>query len=215
MRKIAFANEEIYHIYNRGTDKRVIFEDEYDFRRFLQSLKEFNTLDPVGGIYVSSFGKIDTELRSLASKSGELVEIIAYCLNPNHFHLLLRQVSDNGIAKFMQRLGTGYTKYFNHKNERSGSLFQGTFKAVHVDSNQYLLHLSVYVSMNNKVHKLRSLASKSSWEEYIGRIKKGEEGICETGIILGQFKNKSEYQLYAKNTLRGIQEQKLLAQEKF
>jgi len=215
MRKIPFANEEIYHVYNRGTDKRTIFEDPYDYLRFLQSLEEFNTLEPIGSIYEHSFVKT-YELGHRMSKSEDgLVEIIAYCLNPNHFHLLLRQVSENGISKFMQRVGNGYTKYFNHKNERSGSLFQGKFKAIHVNTNEYLLHLSVYVNLNNEVHKLGHRMSKSSWEEYVGRVKKGEVGICEKKVVLGQFKNIQEYKVFAQNTLRGIKEQKLLQNEPF
>jgi putative transposase len=215
MRKIPFANEEIYHIYNRGTDKRVIFEDEYDFQRFLQSLKEFNTLDPIGSIYEHSFIK-KQQLGGLASKSEKLVEIIAFCLNPNHFHLLLKQVSDNGIQKFMQRLSTGYTMYFNKKHERSGSLFQGTYKAVYVDSNEYLLHLSVYISLNNEVHELGGLASKSSWGEYMGQTgNKEDEFLCKKEIILEQFKDAKEYQAFAKNVLDGIKERRLLAEEKF
>jgi REP element-mobilizing transposase RayT len=216
MRKVIFANEEIYHIYNRGTDKRVIFEDEYDFQRFLQSLQEFNTLEPIGSIYENSFVKKQehAQLGNSVSKSEELVEIIAYCLNPNHYHLLLKQISDGGISKFMHRLGLGYTKYFNTKHERSGALFQGKFKAIHVNSNEYLLHLSVYVNLNYKVHLLGNSVSKSSWKEYMGEIEK-EGVICEKGIILGQFMSIKEYEVYAKNVLQGIQERKLLAEEKF
>jgi REP element-mobilizing transposase RayT len=216
MRKVIFATDEIYHIYNRGTDKRVIFEDEYDFQRFLQSLQEFNTLDPIGSIYEQFFArnKEDSQLGNQVSKSGELVEIVSYCLNPNHFHLLLRQVSSNGISKFMHRLGLGYTKYFNNKRERSGVLFQGVFKAIHVDTNEYLLHLSVYVGLNDKIHKLGNLVSKSSWGEYMGKLRKEEE-ICVKDVVLGQFESRAEYRLYAKKTLKGIQERKLLADEKF
>ena len=108
MRKIIFAEGEFYHIYNRGTDKRTIFLDDQDFARFLQSMIEFNTTNPIGSLYQNSFHKNKNQLRSLASKSdtvsGEdekLVEIIAYCLNPNHFHFVLRQISDRGIAQFM------------------------------------------------------------------------------------------------------------------
>jgi REP element-mobilizing transposase RayT len=215
MRKIPFANEEIYHVYNRGTDKRTIFEDPYDFQRFLQSLEEFNTLDPIGSIYEHSFVKTHELGHSMSKSEDGLVEIIAYCLNPNHFHLLLRQVSENGISKFMQRVGNGYTKYFNHKNERSGSLFQGTFKAIHVDSNEYLLHLSVYVNLNNEVHKLGHQMSKSSWGEYTRKIQKGEVGLCEKEVILGQFQDTQEYQRFAQNTLKGIQEKRLLQNEQF
>lgn len=215
MRKIPFANEEIYHIYNRGTDKRTIFEDPHDFQRFLQSLQEFNTLDPIGSIYEHSRLKKDSSFGSPASKNRQLVEVIAYCLNPNHFHLLLRQSSDNGIQKFMQRLGTGYTKYFNHKYERSGVLFQGKFKAIHVNSNEYLLHLSAYVNLNDKVHGFGSRTSKSSWEEYVGGVRKKEAVICKKQAVLGQFKNAQGYEIFAQNTLKGIREKRLLQDEPF
>ena len=215
MRKIPFANGEIYHVYSRGTDKRTIFEDPYDFQRFLQSLQEFNTLDPIGSIYEHSFIKKEDLLGSSTPKSEKLVEIITYCLNPNQFHILLKQTSEEGISKFMQRVGTGYTNYFNKKYERSGSLFQGRFKAIHVDTNEYLLHLSVYVNLNDQVHKLGSSTSKSSWEEYVGRIRKRETGICQKRVVLGQFKSIEEYKVFAQNTLRGIREKRLLQDEPF
>lgn len=218
MRKIPFTNEEIYHIYNRGTDKRTIFEDPHDFQRFLQSLEEFNAIDPIGSIYEHSFKKQKPQIGDSISKSEKLVEVIAYCLNPNHFHLLLKQVSEQGIQKFMHRLGIGYTMYFNKKNSRSGGLFQGKFKAVHVDTNEYLLHLSVYVNLNDQVHQLGDRISKSSWKEYVGETRKerrGEREICQKEVIFGQFKNTQEYRVFAQNTLKGIRENRLLQNEQF
>ena len=216
MRKEIFATGEYYHIYNRGVDKRTVFEDEYDFLRFLKSMEEFNTIDPIGSLYEKSFKK-DTypQLGNRVSKSENLVEIIAYCLNPNHYHFLVKQVSDKGIEKFMHKVGLGYTKYFNHKNDRSGVLFQGKFKAVHVDTNEYLLHLSVYVNLNDQVHKLGNRVSKSSWEEYTGKIVGDGVGICNTEVVMEQFKNIKEYQDFARNTLARIQERKLLQNEVF
>lgn len=80
-----------------------------------------------------------------------MVKFIAYCINPNHYHFILQQVSEKGIEKFMQRLGMGYAKYFNNRRKRSGTLFQGKFKARHIDSNEYLLHVSSYVNLNYKL----------------------------------------------------------------
>ncbi|MEI8096831.1 MAG: transposase [Candidatus Moraniibacteriota bacterium] len=216
MRKTIFAEGEFYHIYNRGTEKRTIFLDEQDFLRFLQSLEEFNTLDPVGGIFQNSFLK--KQLRGSTSKldnsfkqKEKLVNIVAYCLNPNHYHLILQQVSEKGIEKFMQRLGTGYTMYFNNKNERTGALFQGKFKAVHIDSNIYLLHVSAYVNLNDQVHQLRGSTSKSSWIEYTKKNNKG--GICEKESVLGQFRTKGDYVTFAKNSIRGTIERRGLLDE--
>lgn len=216
MRKTIFAEGEFYHIYNRGTEKRTVFLDEQDFMRFLQSLKEFNTLEPVGGIFQNSFLK--KQLRGSTSKLDDLVEqeeklvnIVAYCLNPNHYHLILQQVSEKGIEKFMQRLGTGYTMYFNNKYERTGALFQGRFKAVHIDSNVYLLHVSAYVNLNDRVHQLRGSTSKSSWIEYTKEKSKNE--VCEKEAVLGQFRTKEEYVIFAKNSIRGTIERRGLLDE--
>ena len=206
-RKEAFVNEEFFHVCNRGVDKRIVFMDEYDIRRFFQSMVEFNTIDPIGSLYENSFLQLGG---STAKLKKELVNIIAYCLNPNHFHLILEQLVDGGISEFMRRLSGGYTWYFNNKHKRSGSLFQGRFKAVHVDSNEYLLHVSAYVNLNDRVHQLggstaKLVKSMSSWGEYTDkRIK----GICEKDIILGQFKTIGAYKKFALSSLESIVERK-------
>ncbi len=208
IRKTPFIIGEFYHIYNRGVEKREFFLDLNDQKRFFQSMHEFNTLEPIGSIYEKQF--IDKKFGSKASKSEKLVNFVAYCLNSNHYHFILEQTADKGIEKFMQRLGTGYAKYFNKKYKRSGVLFQGKFKAVHVSSNNYLLHLSAYVNLNNLVHQLESKASKlvkskTSWEEY---IEDNSVGFCKRSIILEQFKNKREYKKFAEESLRGILEKR-------
>jgi len=205
MRKIQFANNEYYHIFNRGVDKREIFSEYEDLSRFFQSMDEFNVIDPIGSIFENFFRKIERPV----SENERLVNFVCYCLNPNHYHFILKQASDRGIEKFMQRLGNGYTKYFNNKYGRSGSLFQGTYKSVHINSNEYLLHLSVYVNLNNKIHQLGHLMSKSksSWEEYLNP---SICGFCEKDIVLGQFNNLSEYQEFAESSLENIKERKEL-----
>ncbi|MFZ2984735.1 MAG: transposase [Candidatus Moraniibacteriota bacterium] len=215
MRKTIFAVGEFYHIYNRGTEKRTIFLDENDYTRFKESIVEFNVIEPIGSLFENSFRKKNQlhQLGGLASKDAneKLVNIIAYCLNPNHYHLILQQVSEKGIEKFMQRLGTGYTMYFNNKCERTGSLFQGTFKAIHIDSNVYLLHVSAYVNLNDQVHQFRDSTSKSSWIEYTKKDNK--DGICKKEAVLGQFRTIEEYGTFAKNSLRGTMERRGLLDE--
>lgn len=216
MRKIPFGSGEFYHIYNRGTDKRTIFQDTHDYGRFLQSLAEFNVIQPIGSIYENSFSpRLGNRTSKLeAGKTPSLVEIVCYCLNPNHFHILLRQVVDKGVSEFMKRVGGGYTKYFNNKYHRSGVLFQGQFQAVHVASNQYLLHLSAYINLNNIAHGLvvfPGVDSKTSWLEYTNDapLKK----LCSTRIILDQFKNKNDYQEFALDAIKITQDKKQLAKE--
>ncbi len=170
---------------------------------------EFNTVVPVGSLYENSFRK-NKDDNSTPEPEDKLVNIIAYCLNPNHFHLILEQLVENGISEFMKRLGGGYTCFFNNKNDRSGSLFQGRFKAVHIDSNEYLLHVSAYVNLNDRVHQLggptpKLVKSKSSWEEYMNVH---DSGICEKGIILEQFGSAHEYEEFSLSSLATMQERK-------
>ena len=206
-RKTSFANGEFYHVFNRGVDKRIVFSDKYDMGRFFESLVEFNVVDPIGSLYENSRTKCGGET---ATRTERLVNIIAYCLNPNHYHLILEQLVDGGISEFMKRIG-GYTWYFNNKYERSGSLFQGVFRAEHINSNEYLLHASAYVNLNDRVHKLRGgetatlVESRSSWREYTNLSVKG---ICEKEIILGQFKNTDEYKEFALSSLESILERR-------
>lgn len=145
VRPVAFAQGEIFHCYNRGVDKRVIFMDQQDFIYFLKMLRNFNTCEVRGN------------LRLLENREPiePPVTILSYCLLPNHYHLVLRCNDDTGgISKYMQRVGGGYTMYFNQKYDRTGSLFQGKFKAKHVDSDQYLRQILAYVYHNNLVHDI-------------------------------------------------------------
>jgi putative transposase len=219
MRKIKFDNGQFYHIFNRGVDKREIFSDQDDWRRFFLSMSEFNTLNPIGSIYEKNyrpkiaFGSEASKSSGKSKKEKKLVNFVCYCLNPNHYHFILEQVADRGIEKFMHRLATGYTKYFNGKYKRSGVLFQGVFKSTHIKTNEYLLHLSAYVNLNFRVHLFGSEASKkviSSWGEYIGE---NRHGFCNKYKVLGQFRNREDYKEFAENTLVGILERKEILKE--
>lgn len=213
MRKESPSNGEYYHVFNRGVDKRTVFLDQNDFGRFFQSMEEFNTIKPIGSIYENSFrknknfelGSSASKLPKLVSNQDRLVNFVCYCLNPNHYHFILEQVVNKGIEKFMHRLGTGYTKYFNKKHKRNGALFQGKYKINHIYSEEDLLELSAYVNLNGKVHKLGSSASKSSYGEYFDKDKpKGKSNFCKKDIILKQFKNQFEYKKFAEDSLREI-----------
>lgn len=146
MRKIQFAEGEFYHLYNRGVDKRTVFVNKEDHDRFQAYLYILNddSNDRFGKNFTS---KNRVELYSQA-RIDPLVAIGAYCLMPNHFHILATPLVENGISKFMHKLQTAYTMYFNEKMERSGSLFQGTFKATHVDDDEYLRYLYAYIHLN-------------------------------------------------------------------
>ena len=216
MRKVALVTGEYYHVYNRGTDKRAIFLNDYDYKRFLQSLEEFNTLQPIGSIYENSFLKSNHEFGNRMSKSP-LVNILCYCLNRNHIHLILKQMANGGISEFMKRVSGGYTKYFNNKYKRTGVLFQGKFKANHIDTNEYLLHASVYVNLNDQLHtqenNFNSTSSKTSWKHYIEESYPDTLPACSTEMILNQFSTKKEYESFAVATLQNIREKKQMSKE--
>lgn len=128
-----------YHIYNRGIEKRDIFMDSQDYKVFLHFLKRYLTQPPEQPNQVKPRFKDDL---------FEKIQLIAYCLMPNHFHLMVKQTEKETITSFMRALGDSYTQYFNKKYQRVGPLFQGVYKAVLVKEEPYLLHLSRYIHLN-------------------------------------------------------------------
>ncbi|MCC6323270.1 transposase [Candidatus Nomurabacteria bacterium] len=153
IRKVKLVEGEIYHIYNSGVDKRDIFIDDEDRIRFIHDLYEFNDKNPAPNLndYLvrSKIKNLEVGLPDMKRKPREvLVEILAYCLMDNHFHLLVRQVTTNGVTEFMRKMGTGYTNYFNQKYERNGALFQGKFKSVHIEKDAHLMYMPIYIHFN-------------------------------------------------------------------
>ncbi len=143
-RSINFATDEFYHLYNRGTEKRNIFSSDSDRKRFLTLLYICNSAKSVD---LKLQGRTLEEVLQI-DRGPALVEIGSYCLMPNHVHLLVRAKKENGISRFMQKLMTAYTMYFNKRYERSGALFQGKFKATHVADDRYLKYLIAYIHLN-------------------------------------------------------------------
>jgi len=152
-RKVGFAHGEFYHIYNRGNSKQVIFKNITDHRRFQQMLYAMNSREGV------TFRFIEKEKMYTYDRGEQLVYIGAYCLMPNHFHILLTPAVEQGVQTFMQKLSTGYSMYFNKRYERSGGLFEGRFKSQHVGSDEYLKYLFAYIHLN----PLKLIDSK--WKE--------------------------------------------------
>ena len=219
MRKKEFANNQYYHIYNRGTDKRKVFLDNLDYHRFLLSMELMN--DEKDGLMIAwrdykttnPSADLESFLRLNLRERKPLVNFVCYSVLPNHYHFILEQISEKGIEKFMQRLGTGYTMYFNKKNKRTGALFQGRFKATHIKATHHLQYLSAYVNCNCEVHGIAraEVYRWSSFPEFIGKRKKG---LCEVGkkIILDDFNGAEDYKKFAKENTKHFQEKKLDAE---
>lgn len=146
-RLYSFAPGEYYHIYNRGIEKRLIFVDDLDHKRFIQLLFLCNGSNPVdsrqykGLSFAECAEKVDNNRENL-------VYIGAYCLMPNHFHLLVRERDPAGISMFMRKLLTAYSMYFNTKHVRKGRLFESSYQSMHADYDEYLKYLFAYIHLN-------------------------------------------------------------------
>ena len=132
---------ELSHVLNRGVDKRQVFSDDRDRARFLHDLFVFNDQQPVIH-YKRPERKSENRARKL------LVHIHAFCLMPNHYHLLLSPVAENGIPLFMKKLSMGYTKYFNERHGRSGALWQGKYKRIPIERDSHFLYIPYYIHLN-------------------------------------------------------------------
>ena len=133
---------------------------------------------------------------TILDTTKKIVDIISYCLMPNHFHFLLRQTRKIGITEFVSKLSNSFTKYLNIKNNRIGPLLQGDFKAVHVETNEQLIHLSRYIHLNPLVGYVTKDLDNYRWSSYLEYINPSNTGICDKKIILDQFKSKEDYKQF-------------------
>lgn len=203
MRKIKFANNEYYHIFNRGVDKRDIFSQREDYYKFLRNLKEFNnSLAYIQRQRTRFSSKKLEQLSSFLQEQQKVVDIISYSLNPNHFHLIVKQLKDDGIPVFMHKIGTSHTNYFNKKYERSGALFEATYKAIHIESNEYLLWLAGYVNGNIEIHGTGD-AEFYEWSSFQDFLMDRESDILgDKNIIMSQFANREKFKKFVKKVIK-------------
>jgi putative transposase len=205
-RKFSFAIDEYYHIYNRGTDKRTVFLDEEDWQRFSALLYLCNSDRNI------VFRDIPIGLAYGYERGETLVDIGAYCLMPNHFHILVREKVQSGISLFMQKFSTAYSMYFNIKYERTGGLFEGPFRAKHADSDNYLKYLFSYIHLNpvkiinpewkengitdrKKAKQYLADYSYSSYLDYMGTEREGNK-ILNKEVFPQYFENFKEFEQF-------------------
>jgi len=205
-RKIVFATNEIYHVFNRGIEKRDIFLNFKEYSNFLSTLRHYLFYPH------RTFSKTQIALEDGSLKEEQLisektenpsVEILNLCLMPNHFHFTMRQKTDRGVSNFMQKVCTSYSKYFNKKYERDGRLFETRFKAVRVKSEEQLIHLSRYIHLNpikdlkGKKNVLYAIHYKwSSLNFYLGKEDNPINEICKKDDILGSFSSIERYKSF-------------------
>lgn len=168
-RKVNFKQGEFYHVYNRGVEKRIIFQNISEYKRFLALLYIANS-DKQIHISNQIWYKGNIEKVFEQDRGNQIVAIGSYCLMPNHFHLLLTPLVDGGISKFILKLQTGYSMYFNKKNDRVGALFQGIFKSQHINNDTYLKYIYAYIHLNPA--KLKNSDWKNQSKTFLNTLKK-------------------------------------------
>lgn len=195
-----FANEHFYHVFNRGINKQPIFADQRDYNRMFQIMQFYSHTDIE--IKYSRFLTLSQEekqkfLITQKLKKKRLVDFLCFTFMPNHFHLLLRQNENKGITSFMSNFQNSYVRYFNTKHERIGPLFQGQFKAILIEDDAQLLHLTRYIHLNpytSFVVKDFETLRNYRWSSYKGYLSLNNEGfICNNEIIMSQFASTDEY----------------------
>jgi putative transposase len=225
MRKIKFELGKFYHIFNRGVEKRNIFNDDSDMWRFLQGLFLFNDINSSFGILYEverknngriNFNLLKKFIDNYSDSREPLVRILADCLMPNHFHLIIEEIKDGGISCFMHKLGIGYVKYFNKKYNRVGGLFQGPFKAIEIKSDIYLQYLLAYINVINPgqliepelkekgvidIDKVLNFAEKYSFSTNLDYLGVRNSIIIEKGIFNDFFPDPVKYKEFVKEVL--------------
>jgi len=186
--KLYVANG-FYHIYNRGVEKRNIFQDVQDYKVFLKYLKEYlspplklEKLKKTFTLKGATFKGVPRQPKNYYRE----IELMTFCLMPNHFHLLIKQYSAKSIEKFVKSLSTRYSMYFNKKYRRVGKLFQGHYKAVLITEESYLLHLSKYIHLNPFESSQRLTDAFSSYADY---LKLRKTSWIKTNFLLSFFDN--------------------------
>ena len=196
-----FAEDSYYHVFNRGVEKRDIFLEEEDYTTLQSYL--FRYLQPIEKVAEKY---PDTPVRLYGKNLSEEVELVAYCLMPNHFHLLLKQNTKDGISKLLKQLTNAYTLYFNQKNDRVGGLMQGRFRAAGIDNESLFIHLVRYIHLNPIASGLTQDLNYyrwSSYPDYLGQtvdLPSSKSKILSYFPSVGAFKGFHEDQIdYAKD----------------
>lgn len=190
MRKIPFIKNGYYHVYNRGVDKRTVFQRFGHYARFVNTIRSILKTGSATQRLIYNQG--------LALSTN--VHILAYCLMPNHYHFLFKQTGDFGISEFMHKLDTSYTMYFNRNNNRTGRLFEQTFKAKIIDTDEALLHVSRYIHLNPVLAHLIDHPIEWRWSSYQEYFKPDISPICNHTHILDHFQSSDRYRAFVEDT---------------
>ena len=197
-RKIVFRNDSIYHICNRAVDGRSIFRSKREYERGLMLLRFYKyAKTPMRLSYLLNLShENQLEVLSRLENSERLVSILSYAFMPNHFHVLLKQLTDNGISKFVSNISNSYSRYSNVKSKRIGPVFQGRFRAVFIQSNEQLAHVSRYIHLNPVTASIIDFQALANYEftSYIDYVNGNSRGMVDTEDVLSLFNSAEDYE---------------------
>mgnify|MGYP001559722953 CR=1 FL=1 len=199
-RKTPVVNGEIYHVYNRSNGQQEIFLSSKDYQRAIEVFRFYQYGKPP--LRFSFYNRLPKDQKPKFLEelylNNPIVDIICFCLMSNHFHFLLRGVEGRGINQFISNFQNSYAKYFNIKTTRTGSLFQQNFRAVRIESNEQLVHVSRYIHLNPiTAYLVRTMEELENyqWSSYPDYIHKGKTYIRK-GIVLDNFRSIAEYKKF-------------------
>jgi len=188
----SFDTDNAFHVFNRGVEKRKIFLDKQDYKVFSYYL--FIYLANPETIKVS-YPNLPGSLR-MTNLYGEL-DLLTFCLMPNHFHLQIQPKTEDSITRLMKQLSNAYTRYFNHKYERVGHLFQGRYKAAKIDVDELNIHVHRYIHLNPMVANLADTLEDYTYSSYLEYMNPGRVGnICNTETFLSHFGSFETYRKF-------------------
>lgn len=201
MRKVPLVTGGIYHVFNRGVNKGEIFFFESDYRRFFRAAVHYKTKDTKFSYEkfpnaLNDPVSLNVSLKPIKPMGPSKVQVLTYCLMPNHFHFLLKQLVDGGVTSYFRHLANSYSHYVSVKHKRVGPLFQGRFKNVLIQSQEQLLHASRYIHLNPLISDLVPDLKNYPWSSYRAHIQNYEDELVEPEIILQDFKTKGDYERF-------------------
>ena len=203
MRSVPILEDSYYHVYNRGDKKQVLFLCKADYVRFLYLLLYFQspvvisqTNRAVSHFLKHDFFKVQpADLKEILDT--RTVEVLNFCKMPNHFHITIHNLTQNGISKYMHRVSNAYAKYFNTKYEKTGHVFQGAYKAKIIDTDEQLMYLSAYIHRNpSEISLWKHDSIKYPWSSYRDYDNNRWGKLLDPSMIMNTYRSFSEYDKY-------------------
>lgn len=199
-RKMPLITNEFYHVFNRGINRQPTFIRKQEYQRATDTISFYRFASPPVRLskFIGSTIKQRDDILQVLEKRDILVEILCYCFMPNHFHLLLKQRKTNGISRFLSNVQNSYTRFFNVKHRRDGPLFLGQFKAIRIETEEQLIHVSRYIHLNpytGYVVKTINALETYPWSSFSNYIK-NVSSFLEANLLLGLLQNTERYKRF-------------------